>query len=135
MISNADLLLSALDTPDFVYECRRTLLEIESILKKFGRSSASSTQISADTSRIDVSRPRRLEVKDLKWPLRRSKTMQLIEALERHKSTCTLALAENGLVGIHTILEQTQLSNNYLTELKAKQEKLLELNITSEQSM
>lgn len=61
--------------------------------------------------------------------------MQLIEALERHKSTCTLALAENGLIGVHTVLEQTKLSNNYLTELKAKQEKLLELNITSEQSM
>ena len=60
--------------------------------------------------------------------------MELIEALERHKSTCTLALAENGLIGVHTVLEQTKLSNNYLTELKAKQERLLELNLTSEQS-
>lgn len=78
---------------------------------------------------------RRLEAKDLKWPLRRSKTLQLIEALERHKSTCTLALAEDSLAGVHTILEQTKLSNQYLAELKAKQEKIFELTVTTEQGM
>jgi hypothetical protein len=74
-----------------------------------------------------------MEAKDLKWPLRKSDTMQLIEALERHKSTCTLALAENGLVGIHTVLEQTKFSNKLLANLMAKQEKLVELNINQEQ--
>ena len=128
MGSRTYLFIPALDTPEFIYECQRTLLEIEGILKKFSPSSTYSTQPSAKI------RPRRLEAKDLKWPLKRSKTMQLIEALERHKSTCTLALAENGLMGVHSVLEQTRLSNNYLAELRAKQEKLLELNITSEQS-
>lgn len=76
-----------------------------------------------------------MEAKDLKWPLRKSETMQLIEALERHKSTCTLALAEHGLAGIHTVLEQTRVSNKYLADLKAKQEKLFELGITHEQGV
>ena len=61
--------------------------------------------------------------------------MELIEALERHKSTCTLALAENGLTGIYTVLEQTKFSNKCLTNLMEKQEKLLELNITHEQGV
>lgn len=59
--------------------------------------------------------------------------MRLIEALERHKSTCTLALAENGLAGVHTVLEQTKFSNSCLANLVAKQEKLFELNVTHEQ--
>ena len=76
-----------------------------------------------------------MEAKDLKWPLRKSETMQLIEALERHKSTCTIALAENSLATIHTVLEQTKFSNKCLENLKAKQEKLLELTITHEQGV
>ena len=59
--------------------------------------------------------------------------MQLIAALERHKSTCTLALAGDGLAGIHTILEQTKFSNKCLASLMVKQDKLLEFNITREQ--
>ena len=128
-------LVQALHPPDFIYECRRTLHEIEDILRKFGRTSAQSIQPSAKALRFNVSSLRRLEAKDLKWPLRRSKTMQLIDALERHKSTCTLALAENGLIGVHTVLEQTKLSNKHLAELKAKQEKIFELNITHEQGV
>jgi cytoskeletal protein RodZ len=61
--------------------------------------------------------------------------MQLIEDLERHKSTCTLALAENGLAGIHTVLEQTKFTNKCLANIRAKQEKLLEINITNEQGV
>ncbi|MCJ1423376.1 hypothetical protein MMC29_001259 [Sticta canariensis] len=75
---------------------------------------------------------RRMKPKDLKWPLRKSETMQLIEALERHKSTCTMALTENGLAGIHAVLEQTKFSNQCLENLKAKQEKLFELSINQE---
>jgi hypothetical protein len=76
-----------------------------------------------------------MEAKDLKWPLRKSETMQLIEALERHKSTCTIALAEHGLAGIHAVLEQTKFSNKCLEKIKAKQEKLFELSITQEQGV
>lgn len=76
-----------------------------------------------------------MKVNDLKWPLRKSETMLLIESLERHKNTCTLALAENGLTGIHTVLEQTKFSNKCLANLAAKQEKLLELHISREQGL
>ena len=132
--SHAYILIPALDTPEFIYECRRTLLKIEDILKKFGQGSALSTDTSANSSLVEMPTPRRFKAKDLKWPLKKSKTMQLIETLERHKSTCTIALAENGLVGVHNIFEQTKLSNYYLSDIKAKQEKILELNVTSEQS-
>ena len=76
-----------------------------------------------------------MDLKDLKWPLRKSETMQLIEVLERHKNTCTLALAENELAGIYTVFEQTKLSNKVLANLMAKQEKLVEINITREQGL
>lgn len=61
--------------------------------------------------------------------------MQLIEDLKRHKSICTLALAENDLVDIHTVLEQTKFTNKCLANIRAKQEKLLEINITNEQDV
>lgn len=76
-----------------------------------------------------------MDAKDLRWPLRKSRTIELVGALERHKSTCTLALAENSLVAVHTVLEQTKSSNKSLAMLKEKQEKLLELSITHKQGI
>ena len=76
-----------------------------------------------------------MNAKDLTWPLRRSRTIELIEALERHKSTCTLALAENSLFAVHTVLEQSKFSNKSLAMLEKKQEKLLESSITHKQGM
>ena len=123
----------ALHTPNFIYECRKTLLEIEGILNKFGHQNIKSSQSSNEGSRYAFSKLRGLTQTDLKWPLSRSKTRQLFEALERHKSTCTIALAKDGLVGIHAVLEQTTLSNKHLAELRAKQEKMLEICITQDQ--
>ena len=118
----------ALHPPDFIYECQKTLHEIDNVLKRFQHTTIKK-------SRFKVTKYRRMEQKNLIWPLRKSDTMRLIEALERHKSTCTLALAGNGLTGIHTILEQTKFSNKCLTNLMAKQEKLFELNTTHEQGV
>ena len=122
-----------LEPPDFIYECQRTLFEIENILNKFNGSVSPPPDTMSKQPRYTLSRLRRLEPKDLKWPLTKSKTLQLIEALERHKSTCTIALAKDSVIGIHAVLEQTKLSNRHLAELKAKQEKVLELAITQEE--
>ncbi|KAL6712856.1 hypothetical protein ACLMJK_009568 [Lecanora helva] len=122
-----------LDVPDFIYECQKTLLSVEAILNKFGRRKTEADHPPDTTSLFKSSRLRRLTPKDLVWPLRRSQTLDLIGALERHKSTCTLALAENSLRGSHAILEQTVLTNKYLADLKAKQEKILEISITHDQ--
>lgn len=100
------------EAPDFIYECQKTLSEIEAILNKFWRGKPHSSQSSQKASRFPLSTLRRLEPKDLKWPLSRSKMIPLFEALERHKSTCTIALAQEGLIGIHTVLEQTKISTN-----------------------
>lgn len=125
----------ALHPPDFIYECQKTLHQIELILTKFQHKDVQSTQVTASSSRFKASSFRIMKAKDLKWPLRKSDTMQLIEALERHKSTCTIALAENGLAGIHAVLEQTKYSNKCLENLRAKQEKLFDLCISEEQGV
>ena len=124
---------NALEPPDFIYECQKTLREIERVLNKFGHAKSKPSQPTQKTSRFRLSELRRLAPEDLKWPLSRSKTMQLFEALERHKNTCTLALAGDGLTGIHAVLEQTKLSNRHLADLRAKQEKMLELCISEEE--
>ena len=122
-----------LHPPEFIYECQRTLIEIESILNKFHHPNTQSTQSTSNIKHSNISKLRRLEPRDLKWPLARSKTLQLIEALERHKSTCTMALARDGLVGIHAVLEQQKLTNKHLADLRAMQEKMLELSLNQEQ--
>lgn len=127
--------MTELHPPCFIIECRKTLSKIESVLERFLRDDHQSLQANGSSSKSKVSRFRRLESKDLKWPLRKSETMQIIEALERHKATCTIALAENSLTGIHMALEQTKLSNKCLENLKKNQEKLLEIILTQEQGM
>ena len=130
----SDALLGA---PDFIHEWRKTLEEIQGILHRFGQSSAESAQSSQSTgrrSRYSLSMLRNLEPKDLKWPLSKSETLQLIQTLERHKSTCLMALAGNGLHGIHSVLEQTKFSNKHLAELRAKQETILEFQLNQTES-
>ena len=123
------------DPPDFIYECQKTLFEIEGILNRFGHSSPQSTQSINHPKRVSLSGIRRHEPRDLKWPLERSKTLLLIQALERHKNTCIMALTKDGLVGIHTVLEQTKLTNKYLADLRANQGKMLELSHNQEQGL
>ena len=132
--SEVEVLDQALEPPEFIYECQKILSEIENILNCFGRRTESPNCVS-NHSRFSLSRLRRLDAKDLKWPLSRSRTLELIEALERHKSTCIVALAKDNLATVHTALEQTKISNRHLTELKAKQEKMLEICITQEEGM
>lgn len=125
----------ALEPPDFIYECQKTLSEIENILNSFGRTSTPSSSSDGKSSRVRLSRLRRLDAKDLKWPLAKSRTLQLIQILDRHKSTCIVALANDSLATVHAVLEQTKISNRHLIELKAKQEKMLEICMTQEEGM
>ena len=130
-----EVLDEVLEPPNFIYECQKTLCEIENILNSFGRISAEQSNPGNKSSRFSLSRLRRLDVRYLKWPLSRSRTLQLMEALEGHKSTCIVALAKDSLAAVHVILEQTKISNRHLTELKAKQEKMLEMCTTQEEGM
>lgn len=69
------------------------------------------------------------------WPMAKSKTLELIGRLERHKATCTIALASTGIAGVHSVLRETELSNKYLAEIRAKQEKMLKLQLSQEQGV
>ncbi|KAL8663476.1 MAG: hypothetical protein Q9168_008085 [Polycauliona sp. 1 TL-2023] len=122
-----------LEPPQFVSECRKTLLEIEAILNQFAHKTTQPAQLTNQGSRFSLSRLRQLPPKELKWPLTKSKTLQLIGALERHKTTCTIALGGEGLAGVHAILEQTTLTNKHLVELRAKQETLLEMQLNQKE--
>ncbi|KAL8752376.1 MAG: hypothetical protein Q9184_005755 [Pyrenodesmia sp. 2 TL-2023] len=122
-----------LEVPNFIHECRRTLDEIQDILNRFAHPDGPSLGNTGKKFRFKSSTLRRLEPKDLKWPLSVSKTTDLIKALERHKSTCTIALAGDGIVGIHTVLKQTKLSNEHLAEIRADQKTMLELQLDLEQ--
>ncbi|KAL8835310.1 MAG: hypothetical protein Q9170_003365 [Blastenia crenularia] len=119
-----------LETPNFIHECQRTLEKIQGILNKFGGPTAGAKDTSPKTSRLTLSSLRRLDAKDLKWPLSKSKTLKLIQTLERHKTTCTIALAEGGLVGIHKVLMEAESSNRRLADIQAKQKEMLELQLT-----
>ncbi|KAL8990233.1 MAG: hypothetical protein Q9169_008172, partial [Polycauliona sp. 2 TL-2023] len=122
-----------LGIPDFVHECQKTLGEIQDILQTFSHLSNSSSPTEDETLRSTMSRLRNLKAKDLKWPLSKSKTLELINSLERHKATCTVALAGTGLVDVHSILKETKLSNKHLAEIRAKQETMLKLQLSQEQ--
>ncbi|KAL8677598.1 MAG: hypothetical protein Q9186_005981 [Xanthomendoza sp. 1 TL-2023] len=122
-----------LNTPNFIYECQRTLGQFQDILNKFGHTSNQSMQTTQQKHRFSITALRRLEPNDLKWPLSQSKTRELIASIERHKATCTLALAGDGVLGVHSVLKDTQLSNKYLAEIRAKQETMLKLQLNSEE--
>ncbi|KAL8735775.1 MAG: hypothetical protein Q9166_000639 [cf. Caloplaca sp. 2 TL-2023] len=122
-----------LKIPSFIYECQRTLEQIQDILHKFGHSSDQSSQTTTKKHRFNISALRHFESKDLKWPLSRSRTLELIASLERHKATCALALAGDGVVGVHSVLKETQLSNKCLAEIRAKQETMFKLQLNQEE--
>ncbi|KAL8913122.1 MAG: hypothetical protein Q9171_002016 [Xanthocarpia ochracea] len=122
-----------LETPVFIYVCQRNLEEIQSILHTFGRPSTQSQEKPRRVSRFSISALRRLEPKDLTWPLSKSKTLQLLQTLERHKTTCIIALAEGGISSIHNVLMESKLSNRHLADIGAKQDKILELQLSQEE--
>lgn len=122
-----------LEVPSFIYECQKTLMEIQSILDKFGRSSAQSPSKSSKPYRFHLSALRRLEAKDLKWPLSKARTSDLIQQLERRKATCTMALAGDGLAGIHSVMMESKLSYGHLVEIQAKQDRILDMHLNQEE--
>ncbi|KAL8847275.1 MAG: hypothetical protein Q9221_007674 [Calogaya cf. arnoldii] len=77
---------------------------------------------------------RALKAKDLKWPLSKSKTLELIGTLERHKATCKMALASTGIAGVHSVLRETRIFNQYLAEIRTKQEEMAKLQLSQEQA-
>ncbi|KAL8671619.1 MAG: hypothetical protein Q9168_003892 [Polycauliona sp. 1 TL-2023] len=117
-----------LEPPEFINECRKTLLEIEAILDKFRRKASQETTSSAPP-RDMLKKLQQMQPKELLWPLNKSRTFQLIGALERHKSTCTIALAKDGLIAIHTVLEQVRSTNKHLDNLRVRQEAIWELSL------
>lgn len=124
-----------LGTPGFIYECQKTLNKIQGILHIFGDPSNPVPRHIHQKSRFSVARLQSLKAKDLKWPMARSKTLELIGRLERHKATCTIALACTGIAGVYSVLRETELSNNCLAEIRAKQETMLKLQLSQEQGV
>ncbi|MCJ1244877.1 Ankyrin-2 [Trapelia coarctata] len=104
--------------PDHIYACQKTLNEILSILRGFERKASR-----ADSGRRSpYCQPKhRLTLNDLKWPLSRSRTLELISDLERHKSTCILALSTDEMTAMHSILEQANVTQKIVTEIRSKQ--------------
>lgn len=112
--------------PGFIPACQSTLKEIELVLISFERKGA---RVPADRSRR--SNPKqslfsRLSKSDLKWPFSKPKTLEIIDNLERHKSTCILALGAQELSGIREVLETTKITSKVIADIKSNTEKLLE---------
>ncbi|KAI4096217.1 MAG: hypothetical protein LQ339_007022 [Xanthoria mediterranea] len=124
-----------LGTPSFIYECQKSLDKILVVLHNFGHTSNPVSRFNHEKSRFSVARLQTLKAKDLMWPMAKSKTLELIGRLERHKATCTIALASTGIAGVHSVLRETELSNKYLAEIRAKQEKMLKLQLSQEQGV
>jgi hypothetical protein len=97
---------------DYIDECQNTLREIRVILLGFEKQAksidAGSAGLRTSTSAMsstalngtipDKATKRsnlfqRLSRNDLKWPLSKAKTSELITQLERHKATCIFALS------------------------------------------
>jgi hypothetical protein len=96
---------------DYIDECQNTLRDLRVILLGFEKQAKSVDAASAGlrtstsaTSSIALNGTipdkalkrsnlfQQLSRNDLKWPLSKSKTTELINQLERHKATCILAL-------------------------------------------
>lgn len=99
--------------PSYISVCQSTLKEIDLVLIKFERRGSrvlvelghgSSTKISSLFSRLSIT--------ELKWPLSKSKTIEIIANLERYKSTCILALAADELSAIKEVLSTTKYSRS-----------------------
>jgi len=114
-------------TPGYIPACQSTLKEIEIILVSFERKGARMPVNQQNGKSSKRSLFSRLSKHDLKWPLSKAKTMEITRALERHKSTCVLALAAEELSGIREVLESTKASNQIISDIQATTGKILEL--------
>jgi hypothetical protein len=122
---------------DYVYECQKTLRQINRILVDFERKAAAepANEVREDAAASNKSKKgifNRLSRTDLKWPLSKSKTVELIERLERHKSTCIMALAADEMSALVQVLGQQKITNQQLAEIVHEQRKADELRLTQE---
>ncbi|PSN63591.1 ankyrin [Corynespora cassiicola Philippines] len=99
--------------PNYVRECQGTLERISQIIREFEVS-----PVPEMSTRL---------VKDLKWPLSKGKTMDLVESLERHKSTAILALSTSDHASLRSILSTTADTDERVKEIQSGQERLLSI--------
>lgn len=70
---------------------------------------------------------------DLKWPFSKKKTIEMIQSLDRLKSTCGLALATKTISAMFEALECAKLTKDELTNVHFKQQKIFNYHLSSEE--
>ncbi|MCJ1388912.1 hypothetical protein MMC18_001763 [Xylographa bjoerkii] len=125
---------------EYVIACQKSLNEIHDILKRF-ETKAWKHNAAADTDVFAEGQPRKkrnimvvLSPVDLKWPLSKSRTLELIQVLERHKSTCILALSMNEISSMRNVLDQMSVIKDHILEMRAEHKTILQLSMTKEQT-
>lgn len=109
-------------------------MDVQSILHKFGiRTRSHRASLGRHTDpvflKFDV-----LNQRTSDGPLSKGKTLDLIQQMERHKATCTMAHAGDGLMSIHSVLMETKFSYEHLIEIQAKQDRIPELQLDQGES-
>lgn len=122
---------------DYVYECQKTLRQINRVLAEFEQKATKKPATKVDEDTATSNKPKKsifnhLSRAELKWPLSKSKAMELIEQLERHKSTCIMALAADEMSALVEVLGQQKITNQQLAEIMHEQRKAGELRLTQE---
>jgi hypothetical protein len=126
-------------TPNYIYECQKTLNEVKLILEGFERKANPAPSTPSSTVKSVVKRKgkvpsnfSRLSMNDLKWPLSKSSTLALIESLQRHKTSCILGLCSEQTSNMHSILSNVNGTSEKLDEIQKGQGELLKAQITEE---
>jgi hypothetical protein len=110
---------------DYVHHCQKTLKEINRVLADFERKAAMQPgngvngEITA-SKKLKAGMFSRLSRVELKWPLSKSKTLELVKRLERHKSTCIMALATDEMSAMLEVLGQQKITNQQLAEIRSE---------------
>jgi hypothetical protein len=112
--------------PDYLAACQSVLYEINNTLVGFEHRASKVQSGHPRGKRFTSNIFGALSKSDLKWPLSKQKTLELIERLERYKKTCILALAADELSTVKRIFENTKLMSEDLAKVKADGKKLVE---------
>ena len=119
VVSNYHLLHSLTDNitepkvPEYVVSCQRILDEIDEVWAKFETEAEKKIANSNmdDPAKVTPRKIKNIMVflsrADLKWPLSKSRTSDLMKVLERHKTTCILALSENEMYASSTSVDNS----------------------------
>lgn len=118
--------------PPYLVACQSVLYEINNTLAGFERKASKLQSGPPKGKRFAGNTFRALSKSDLKWPLSKPKTLEIIARLERYKQTCVLAFAVDELSAVNRIFENTKLFSEDLTEIKADAKKLVEAQMDKE---